>query len=232
MNKLKEKFEQEKEKVKAAVLESEKRQAQESARAMEEQVLRLKEEKEKYEQDYNRKCQEEKQKAEEFREIKEGYDAELRKILGEHRKLAMGNLEKLKKAEKQLSEGVISEDEAMSITESLRITPFSEISSRAPSRPLIARMEEFKIDEIEIEKYLASATPSPNPAAMLGRTFTVEGKSPFSVIIPSQDSLCNTPSITGSEHSATTKEVRNILTIYYCFIFYHNNTIQHWCTFT
>ncbi|KAK3083880.1 hypothetical protein FSP39_004557 [Pinctada imbricata] len=204
---LRKKFEQEKEKIKEAVLESEKRQFEENARTMEEQMHRLKEEKDKYEQDYKRKCEEEKKKEAEFSQIKEGYDVELRKILGEHRKLAMGNLEKLKLAEKQLNEGVISEDEAMSITESLRITPFSEISSRAPSRPLITRMDEFKLEELEIEKYLASATPSPNPAAMLGRTFTIDGKSPLSVI-QAPDSVCNTPSIAGSEPSTTTKENR------------------------
>lgn len=67
----------------------------------------------------------------------------------------------------------------LSITESLSIrgTPFSEVSSRTPSRPLVQRTEE----DLEIEKYLASATPSPHPGSTPLRKstsgFTPVGKS-------------------------------------------------------
>ncbi|XP_062590789.1 peripheral-type benzodiazepine receptor-associated protein 1-like isoform X4 [Saccostrea cucullata] len=198
---LREKFEEEKTKALQSVVESEKKQYKKNAEKMSKEIEKLREEKKKIEVDFKKKCEDQTRKEKEFSEVKEGYDAELRKILNESKKFAFGNLQKLKKAEKALSEGIISEDEVLSITESisLRGTPFSEISNRTPSRPLALRTAE----DLEIEKYLASATPSPHPGSTplgkstpgsislgrstpgstpLGKTFTLDGKSPFRYI--------------------------------------------------
>ncbi|XP_062600167.1 axoneme-associated protein mst101(2)-like, partial [Saccostrea cucullata] len=198
---LREKFEEEKTKALQSVVESEKKQYEKNAEKMSKEIEKLREEKKKIEADFKKKCEDQTRKEKEFSEVKEGYDAELRKILNESKKFAFGNLQKLKKAEKALSEGIISEDEVLSITESisLRGTPFSEISNRTPSRPLALRTAE----DLEIEKYLASATPSPHPGSTplgkstpgsislgrstpgstpLGKTFTLDGKSPFRYI--------------------------------------------------
>ncbi|XP_065934810.1 RIMS-binding protein 2 isoform X12 [Magallana gigas] len=179
VKKLRDKFDEEKAKALQTVVESEKKQYEENADKMAKEMEKLKAEKEKIEKDFKKKCEDQAKKEKEFSEVKEGYDAELRKILSESKKFAFGNLQKLKKAEKALSEGIISEDEVLSITESLSLrgTPFSEVSSRTPSRPLAQRTEE----DLEIEKYLASATPSPHPGSTPLRKstsgFTPVGKS-------------------------------------------------------
>lgn len=169
MKKLRDKFEDEKSKALKSVVESEKKQYEENAEKMAKEMEKLKQEKKKIEEDLKKKCEDQAKKEKEFSDVKEGYDAELRKILSESKKFAFGNLQKLKKAERALSEGIISEDEVLSITESLSLrgTPFSEVSCRTPSRPLTHCTPE----DLEIEKYLASATPSPHPGS------TPQGKS-------------------------------------------------------
>ncbi|XP_078338451.1 peripheral-type benzodiazepine receptor-associated protein 1-like isoform X7 [Crassostrea virginica] len=169
VKKLRDKFEDEKSKALKSVVESEKKQYEENAEKMAKEMEKLKQEKKKIEEDLKKKCEDQAKKEKEFSDVKEGYDAELRKILSESKKFAFGNLQKLKKAERALSEGIISEDEVLSITESLSLrgTPFSEVSCRTPSRPLTHCTPE----DLEIEKYLASATPSPHPGP------TPQGKS-------------------------------------------------------
>ncbi|XP_071178963.1 peripheral-type benzodiazepine receptor-associated protein 1-like isoform X31 [Mytilus edulis] len=139
--------------------EEEKSRYEETLREMADENHRLKDERKKLEEKLRKKAAEENKKDKEFTEIKDGYDAELRKILDESRKLAIVNLQKLKKAEKALSEGGFAEDD------SLCSTPFSDIlshhSRRAPSRTLAQKLEEIRVDELELEKYLASADPSP-----------------------------------------------------------------------
>ncbi|XP_063396710.1 RIMS-binding protein 2-like isoform X10 [Mytilus trossulus] len=139
--------------------EEEKSRYEETLREMADENQRLKDERKKLEEKLRKKAAEENKKDKEFTEIKDGYDAELRKILDESRKLAIVNLQKLKKAEKALSEGGFAEDD------SLCSTPFSDIlshhSRRAPSRTLAQKLEEIRVDELELEKYLASADPSP-----------------------------------------------------------------------
>ncbi|XP_076108305.1 uncharacterized protein LOC143076423 isoform X7 [Mytilus galloprovincialis] len=139
--------------------EEEKCRYEETLREMADENHRLKDERKKLEEKLRKKAAEENKKDKEFTEIKDGYDAELRKILDESRKLAIVNLQKLKKAEKALSEGGFAEDD------SLCSTPFSDIlshhSRRAPSRTLAQKLEEIRVDELELEKYLASADPSP-----------------------------------------------------------------------
>ncbi|XP_052074292.1 peripheral-type benzodiazepine receptor-associated protein 1-like isoform X13 [Mytilus californianus] len=139
--------------------EEEKSRYEETLREMAAENQRLKDERGKLEEKLRKKAVEENKKEKEFTEIKDGYDAELRKILDESRKLAIVNLQKLKKAEKALSEGGFAEDD------SVCSTPFSDIlshhSRRAPSRTLAQKLEEIRVDELELEKYLASANPSP-----------------------------------------------------------------------
>ncbi|XP_055995650.1 peripheral-type benzodiazepine receptor-associated protein 1-like isoform X20 [Ostrea edulis] len=201
VKKLRDRFEEEKAKALRTVVESEKKQFEQNAEKMAKEIEKLKGEKKKIEENLKKKCEDQARKEKEFSEVKEGYDAELRKILTESKKFAFGNLQKLKKAERALSEGIITEDEVLSITESLSLrgTPLSEVSSRTPSRPLALCTAE----DLEIEKYLASATPSPHPGSTplgkstpgsvslgkstpgstpLGKTFTLDGKSPFRYI--------------------------------------------------
>jgi DNA gyrase/topoisomerase IV subunit A len=201
VKKLRDRFEEEKSKALQTVVESEKKQFEQNAERMAKEIEKLKGEKKKIEENLKKKCEDQARKEKEFSEVKEGYDAELRKILSESKKFAFGNLQKLKKAERALSEGIITEDEVLSITESLSLrgTPMSEVSSRTPSRPLAL----FSAEDLEIEKYLASATPSPHPGSTplgkstpgsislgkstpgstpLGKTFTLDGKSPFRYI--------------------------------------------------
>lgn len=113
---------------------------------------KFKVEKEKIEKDFKKKCEDQVKKEKEFFEVKEGYDVEFRKIFSEFKKFVFGNLQKLKKAEKVLSEGIILEDEVLLIIEflSFRGILFLEVFSRIFSRLLAQRIEE----DLEIEKYL------------------------------------------------------------------------------
>lgn len=86
--------------IKSAVkmsVEEEKSKYEEILKEMADENKRLKEEREKLSEKLRKKSEEENRKEKEFSEIKDGYDAELRKILDESRKLAVVNLQKLKK---------------------------------------------------------------------------------------------------------------------------------------
>ncbi|XP_033748980.1 peripheral-type benzodiazepine receptor-associated protein 1-like isoform X4 [Pecten maximus] len=184
-----------KEKETKMVTEEKKREYKETLRKMQEELEKLKEEKNKIESDYSKKCDDENKKEKEFSELKEGYDAELRRIIGESKKLAMGNLQKLKKAEKALvNEGsALNEDDDISLLD--RMTPFSDYSSRAPSTSLGFRLEDLKLDDLrieeeDIENLLASAQPAPSaftkvrrqtPVSLPSKSPNLVSPRPFSV---------------------------------------------------
>jgi chromosome segregation ATPase len=205
--------------IKSAVkmsVDEEKSRYEETLQEMAAENKKLKDEREKLEAKLKKKYEEENRKEKNFSEIKDGYDAELRKILDESRKLAVVNLQKLKKAEKALSEGGFADDD------SICSTPFSDIlshhSRRAPSRTLAQKLEEIRVDELELEKYLASANPSPafslsnpspalslrnpSPGFSLNRTFSMD--TAFS--LPSKSPAISSP-MPGDEESQ--KEVRD-----------------------
>ncbi|XP_060079138.1 peripheral-type benzodiazepine receptor-associated protein 1-like [Ylistrum balloti] len=184
-----------KEKETKMVTEEKKREYKEELRKMKEELQGLKEEKEKIEKEYSKKCDDENKKEKEFSELKEGYDAELRRIIGESKKLAMGNLQKLKKAEKALvNDGsALNEDDDLSLLD--RMTPFSDYSSRAPSTSLGFRLEDLKLDDLrieeeDIENLLASAQPAPSaftkvrrqtPVSLPSKSPNLVSPRPFSV---------------------------------------------------
>lgn len=166
--------------------EEKKREYEEERRHIEEELRKVRQEKEKIEKNYKQKCDEENIKDKEFSEMKEGYDSELRRIISESKKLALGNLQKLKKAEKALvSEpgSALNEDDDFSLLD--RMTPFSDYSSRAPSTSLMARLEDLKLDDLrieeeDIENLLASAQPAPSAFTKVRRQTPVSlpSKSP------------------------------------------------------
>ncbi|KAJ8312521.1 hypothetical protein KUTeg_009894 [Tegillarca granosa] len=187
---MKEQFEKEKENLIKSVDENEKRD-ETAMKNLEEEIKRLKDEKLKIEDKFKKKCDEQTQKEKEFSRIKNDYDTELRRILSESKKVAMGNLQKLKKAEKDLSEACLSDDE-ISLSDFLPqyLDPHSQSSSRATSRAhsrapsrSLAHLEDFKLEDIDIEKFLASATPS--PFVPLNSTYVLEDNS-TSASIPSR----------------------------------------------
>ncbi|XP_067682714.1 RIMS-binding protein 2-like isoform X5 [Haliotis asinina] len=83
-------------------------------RRMEDEIQKLKDENASWECKYKQKCEDETKKEKDFSKMKEDYDTELRRIISESKKLALGNLKKLKRAEIALSESMISDDESVS----------------------------------------------------------------------------------------------------------------------
>ena len=147
-------------------LDHEKKIIEEKERQLNEEVGKMKKEKEKLESDYKKKCAEESRKEKEFAKLKEEYDAELRRILGESKKLALGNLEKLRKAEKALSEcNEDSEDEINGIDFSDLLADLqSQTSSRAVSRS-VSTTSELKMEPVNLDHLLASPAVTPAPDA-------------------------------------------------------------------
>ena len=144
------------------VLNNEKKVVEEKERQLNEEIEKMRKDKEKLEADYKKKCAEESRKEKEFAKLKEEYDAELRRILGESKKLALGNLEKLKKAEKALSEANDdSEDEMTEIDFSELLADLqSQTSSRAVSRA-VSTTSELKMEPINLDNLLASPAVTP-----------------------------------------------------------------------
>ncbi|XP_069130053.1 UPF0430 protein CG31712-like [Argopecten irradians] len=188
------------------VTEEKKREYKEELRKIQEEFQKMREEKDKIEKEYKKKCEDENKKEKEFSELKEGYDAELRRIIGESKKLAMGNLQKLKKAEKALvnEESALNEDDDISLLD--RMTPFSDYSSRAPSASLGFRLEDLKLDDLrieeeDIENLLASAQPAPSAFTKVRR------QTPVSLPSKSPNLVSPRPFSAASEDLSSTLEV-------------------------
>ena len=145
-------------------IDNEKKVIEEKERRLNEEIEKMKKDKAKLETDYKKKCSEESRKEKEFAKLKEEYDAELRRILGESKKLALGNLEKLKKAEKALSEAnEDSEDELTGIDFSDLLADLqSQTSSRAVSRA-VSTTSEMKMEPMNLDNLLASPAVTPAP---------------------------------------------------------------------
>lgn len=93
--------------------DTEREKVPERSAAADEEVKKLKEANAELEKKYKKKCEEEARKEKEFAKLKESYDQELRNLLAESKRLAIGNLKKLKKAEQALNEGGVSDDESI-----------------------------------------------------------------------------------------------------------------------
>ena len=204
MKELKKKYRNEKESAIQYALENEKLIVQEKEKQMNEEMEKLKKEKEKLEEDYKKKVAEEAKKDKEFSKIKEEYDTELRRILGESKKLALGNLEKLKKAELALSEHCgESDDEFNELEFNELMSEIQQIQSQTSSRAVsrsVSTTSELKFDElnVHINNLLASpavtpglvsqsVTPGPGGQGQsltpgpLGQGEDIEGASPLTI---------------------------------------------------
>ncbi|XP_045172088.2 peripheral-type benzodiazepine receptor-associated protein 1-like isoform X4 [Mercenaria mercenaria] len=166
---LRKKYKHEKESAIQFAVENEKLVVQEKEKQMSEEMEKLKKEKEKLEEEYKKKVAEEAKKDKEFSKIKEEYDAELRRILGESKKLALGNLEKLRKAEQALSEHCgESDDEFNELEFNELMSEINQIQSQASSRAVsrsVSTTSELKFDELNlhISNLLASPAVTPGP---------------------------------------------------------------------
>jgi hypothetical protein len=190
---LRKKFKLEKESAIKLALENEKAVITEKERQMNAEIERVRKEKEQLEEDYKKKVAEEAKKEKEFTKIKEEYDAELRRILGESKKLAMGNLEKLRKAEQALSENCgESDDEFNELDFNDLIADLHHIQSQASSRAVsrsVSTTSELKFDEVNmhINNLLASPAVTPGPVGQ-GHSITpgplgqgIEDPSPLTI---------------------------------------------------
>ena len=190
---------------------------------MQTDMKKLSEEKRKVEHDLKQKVKEEGKRSKEVEELKGNYDAELKRIINESKKLAMGNLQKLKKAERALVDGAINEDDDISLPDRFtpfmdglsrplsRITPWSESSSRAasafsenPSRAASSfsamnlediKFDDLKIEDMDIELLLAQVKPAPSAfKAVTPRSSKTPSSMSKSPVLPSKSpSVLSTP---------------------------------------
>ena len=163
LKEMRHRYKKEKESAIKLAIDNEKKVIEEKERQLHEEIGKVKKDKEKIESDYKKKCAEESRKEKEFSKLKEEYDAELRRILGESKKLALGNLEKLRKAEKALSEcNEDSEDEMDTIDFSELLADLqSQTSSRAVSRSVSTTSELIKLEPVNFDHLLASPAVTP-----------------------------------------------------------------------
>ncbi|KAL4223559.1 hypothetical protein ACF0H5_017029 [Mactra antiquata] len=165
---LKKRYKQEKESAIKLALENEKLVIAEKDRKMQTEMEKLKQEKISLEEEYKKKVADEAKKEKEFAKVKEEYDSELRRILGESKKLALGNLEKLKKAEKALNDNCGESDDELNEMEFNELmadlhTIQSQTSSRAVSRS-VSTTSELKFDELNVHINNLLASPAVTPA--------------------------------------------------------------------
>ncbi|XP_046371625.2 RIMS-binding protein 2-like isoform X6 [Haliotis rufescens] len=112
-------------------------------RRMEEEIQKLKDENASWESKYKEKCEDQTRKEKEFGKMKEDYDTELRRIISESKKLALGNLKKLKRAEIALSESMFSDDESVSV-----------VSEKSSSRRSLVNIEDNMSSTMSLNKTL------------------------------------------------------------------------------
>ncbi|KAK7478249.1 hypothetical protein BaRGS_00030507 [Batillaria attramentaria] len=91
------------------------KESQTRVNQLEDEIQRLNKERDDLKRRYKAKCEEDKKKDKEFAQMKEEYDNELRRVIGEYKKVALGNLQKLKIAEHALKEGSMTEDDVLQI---------------------------------------------------------------------------------------------------------------------
>ena len=183
LKELKVKYKREKESAIKLAVENEKRVNDDKEKKMNDEIQKIREEKEKLEAEFKRKCAEETRKEKEFTKIKEEYDAELRRILGESKKLALGNMEKLRKAEKALSENVNDSDDELNEVDFSEIiadlqTIQSQPSSRAVSRS-VSTTSELKLEEVAMNINNLLASPAITPAMIIDEE---ESPSPLTML--------------------------------------------------
>ncbi|KAK7087975.1 janus kinase and microtubule-interacting protein 3-like [Littorina saxatilis] len=91
------------------------KETQSKVQLLEDEIVRLTKQRDEMQAKYKHKCQTEVKKDKEMVRLKEEYDGELRRVIGEYKKVALGNLQKLKLAEHALKEGSMSEDDVLQI---------------------------------------------------------------------------------------------------------------------
>lgn len=83
---------------------------------LEQEIEKVMKERDGLEEQYNSKCADYERKAQEFHQMKQDYENELRRVISEYKKVALGNLQKLKIAEHALREGAMSEGDVLHIS--------------------------------------------------------------------------------------------------------------------
>ncbi|XP_005113117.2 cilia- and flagella-associated protein 251, partial [Aplysia californica] len=134
---------------------------QQLSREYEEMVKRLEQEKalllrqkEEAQRTLDSKCKEHKVREEEFYRLKEGYERELRTVINEHKKVALGNIEKLKLAETALKEATMSDEEIANLSQ--RHERQRRLSSS--SLPALETKKEDREREKTLQKKLGDLT--------------------------------------------------------------------------
>ncbi|XP_052800105.1 peripheral-type benzodiazepine receptor-associated protein 1-like isoform X4 [Mya arenaria] len=181
LRELKKKFKQEKDSALRLAIDNEKRIMTDKEREMVDEIEKLKQDRDKMEQQYKKKLAEEAKKEKEFAKVKDEYEGEMKRILSDSKKLAMGNLEKLRKAEKALSEHAGESDDELDEMEfndllaDLQMMQ-SQASSRAVSRS-VSTTSELKFDEINahINNLLSSPAVTPGPSGQGHMTPSMQG---------------------------------------------------------
>ncbi|XP_052800297.1 peripheral-type benzodiazepine receptor-associated protein 1-like isoform X3 [Mya arenaria] len=181
LRELKKKFKQEKDSALRLAIDNEKRIMTDKERGMVDEIEKLKQDRDKMEQQYKKKLAEEAKKEKEFAKVKDEYEGEMKRILSDSKKLAMGNLEKLRKAEKALSEHAGESDDELDEMEfndllaDLQMMQ-SQASSRAVSRS-VSTTSELKFDEINahINNLLSSPAVTPGPSGQGHMTPSMQG---------------------------------------------------------
>ncbi|KAL8594462.1 hypothetical protein ACOMHN_018170 [Nucella lapillus] len=83
---------------------------------LENEISRVRKERDELYTKYKEKCRSEEKKDKDMKVMKEDYENELRRLIGEYKKVALGNLQKLKIAEHALREGSLKEDDVLQIS--------------------------------------------------------------------------------------------------------------------
>ncbi|XP_052272228.1 peripheral-type benzodiazepine receptor-associated protein 1-like isoform X3 [Dreissena polymorpha] len=190
LRELRKKYKQEKESAIKLAIVNEKRIMSEKEMEMQSEIEKVRKEKEQMEAEYKKKLAEENKKEKEFSKLKEEYDAEMRRILSDSKKLAMGNIEKLRKAEKALTEHSDENDDELDDMEfddllaDLQLM-HSQASSRAVSR-CVSTTSELKFDEINAHINNLLSSPAVTPGLVgngsVGHvTLGIEGASPLTL---------------------------------------------------
>ena len=91
------------------------KESQARVQQMEEEVARLTKQRDEARAQYLSKCKAQERQEKEVARMKEEYEDELRRVIGEYKKVALGNLQKLKMAEQALRDGAMTEDDVLHI---------------------------------------------------------------------------------------------------------------------
>ena len=91
------------------------KESQLKVQQLESEMSRLRKQRDDLHQRFKAKLEQDGKREKQIKQIKEEYDGELRRVIGEYKKVALGNLQKLKLAEHALKEGSMSEEDVLTI---------------------------------------------------------------------------------------------------------------------